>query len=89
MPVERETEAYAPLIICKALASSPTFLYLGVRTVKSTEWYKFYILNLKQWENMKGNGVEKGLPIGITFLYLRYGLFILVTPQGLWSQPTN
>lgn len=32
---------------------------------------------------MKGNGVEKGLPIGITCLDLGYGLFILVIPQGL------
>lgn len=89
MPIEKEKEAYTPLVICRGLASSPTFLYLGVRTVKPTEWYKFYILNLKQWENMKGNGVEKGLPIGIMWLDLGYDLFIPVIPQGLWSQPTN
>ena len=89
MTTEGEMEKYIPLIICKDLASSPTILYLGVGRVKLREWYKSYVLNLEQWEDMRGNGVEKGVPIGIMCLDLGYDLFILVTPQGLWSQPTN
>lgn len=82
MPIKKEKLGEARVWI---LACFPWIIdYLGVRRLKLQNDNKYNILNLKQQVNLKINEGGQVYPLGIKCLYLEYGLFILVTPQGLW-----